>query len=60
MAAAEKAGKATGILIFNPDDYAKYYNMGIRFIACGADGTFVSDAAKNMVAKLAALREGLI
>jgi 4-hydroxy-2-oxoheptanedioate aldolase len=30
--------------------------MGIRFIACGADATFVAEGAKNMVEKLAKLR----
>lgn len=50
--AAEKAGKATGILLFNPDDYDKYRKLGIRFIACGADATFVTNGAKTMAAKL--------
>ncbi|MEJ7770160.1 MAG: aldolase/citrate lyase family protein [Chitinophagaceae bacterium] len=50
--AAENAGKATGILFFNPDDYLKYHGMGIRVIACGADATFVADGARNMVSKL--------
>ncbi|AEI47625.1 HpcH/HpaI aldolase family protein [Runella slithyformis] len=54
--AARKAGKATGILFFNPDDYKKYHDMGIRFIACGADATFVADGAKNMVKKLEAFK----
>ena len=56
IAAANKAGKATGILFFNPDDYKKYHHMGIRFIACGADGTFVSEGAKQMAEKLAGFR----
>jgi hypothetical protein len=30
--------------------------MGIRFIACGADGTFVANGAKAMAEKLAQLR----
>jgi 4-hydroxy-2-oxoheptanedioate aldolase len=50
--AAEKVGKATGILLFNPDDYDKYRKLGIRFIACGADATFVTNGAKTMAAKL--------
>lgn len=54
--AAKKAGKATGILFFNTEEYNKYYSMGIRFIACGADATFVADGAKNMVKKLGKLR----
>jgi 4-hydroxy-2-oxoheptanedioate aldolase len=52
--AANKAGKATGILIFNPDDYKKYNDMGIRMIACGADATFVVEGARNMLQKLTA------
>jgi 4-hydroxy-2-oxoheptanedioate aldolase len=56
IAAATKAGKATGILFFNPEEYTKYHQMGIRFIACGADATFVADGAKAMVKKLANTR----
>jgi len=54
--AAQKAEKSTGILFFNPDDYQKYHDMGIRFIACGADATFVADGARAMAKKLAAAR----
>lgn len=50
--AAQNAGKATGILFFNPGDYKKYHDMGIRFIACGADATFVADGARAMAKKL--------
>lgn len=50
--AAQKAGKTTGILLFDPDDYSRYYNMGIRFIACGADMTFVASGARGMSEKL--------
>jgi 4-hydroxy-2-oxoheptanedioate aldolase len=46
--AAEKAGKATGILFFNPDDYQKYHQLGIRLLACGADATFVAEGARAM------------
>jgi 4-hydroxy-2-oxoheptanedioate aldolase len=56
IAAAKKADKATGILFFNPDDYKKYHEMGIRFIACGSDGAFIADGAKQMAEKLARLR----
>ena len=57
--AAEKAGKATGILIFNPDDYKTYRDLGIRFIACGSDATFVAEGARNMATRLKSAREGL-
>lgn len=55
--AANKAGKATGILLFNPDDYSKYYDMGIRMIACGSDATFVAEGAAAIAGKLKATRE---
>ena len=54
--AARKAGKATGILLFNPDDYSTYYEMGMRVIACGADATFVADGARNMFNRLNAFK----
>lgn len=56
VAAAQKAGKATGILIFNPDEYTRYYEMGIRMIACGADATFVAQGSVNMAAKLQSIK----
>jgi 4-hydroxy-2-oxoheptanedioate aldolase len=55
--AAEKAGKAAGILFFNPDDYTRYHDMGIRMIACGADATFVADGARNLANKLNIARD---
>lgn len=54
--AAERAGKATGILLFNPDDYPIYQAMGIRMIASGSDATFVANGAQTMVSKLAQYR----
>jgi 4-hydroxy-2-oxoheptanedioate aldolase len=57
--AAEKAGKATGILFFNPEDYKTYHNLGIRMIACGSDGIFVADSARNMYNRLSAARANL-
>jgi 4-hydroxy-2-oxoheptanedioate aldolase len=54
--AANKAGKATGVLFFNPNEYTRYRNMGIRMIACGADATFVADTARNMANTLQTLR----
>jgi 4-hydroxy-2-oxoheptanedioate aldolase len=52
VSAAKKAGKTTGILIPTPEDYKRFHSLGIRLIACGADGTFVADGARNMVNKL--------
>jgi 4-hydroxy-2-oxoheptanedioate aldolase len=57
VSSAEKAGKAAGILLFNPDDYANYRDMGIRFIACGADATFIVNGARDMANKLKTLRD---
>jgi 4-hydroxy-2-oxoheptanedioate aldolase len=59
VAAAQKAGKAVGILLFNPDDYPTYYNLGIRVIACGADATFVTQGSINMAAKLQSFKTRL-
>ncbi|MEO0330165.1 MAG: aldolase/citrate lyase family protein [Bacteroidota bacterium] len=55
--AAERAGKATGILLFNPDDYPIYRGMGIRMIASGSDATFVANGARAMVSKLTEYRD---
>ncbi|GAB3701585.1 HpcH/HpaI aldolase/citrate lyase family protein [Spirosoma flavus] len=54
--AAKRAGKATGILFFNPDDYKTYHDLGIQLIACGADATFVADGARSMAQKLNGFR----
>jgi 4-hydroxy-2-oxoheptanedioate aldolase len=50
--AAKRVGKATGILFFNPDDYRRYHDLGIRLLACGADATFVADGARALAGKL--------
>ncbi|MGI8638206.1 MAG: aldolase/citrate lyase family protein, partial [Segetibacter sp.] len=55
--AANKAGKATGILLFNPNDYNKYYDFGLRMIACGSDATFVAEGAAGMAGTLKNMRE---
>lgn len=52
VSAAARAGKASGILLFNPDDFNRYHELGIRVIACGADATFVAQGARTMVQKL--------
>lgn len=52
VAAATNAGKATGILLFDPKDYKTYFDMGIRFMACGSDATFVAQGAKQMAKAL--------
>jgi 2-keto-3-deoxy-L-rhamnonate aldolase RhmA len=50
--AANKAGKSTGILIFDPKDFAVYQSMGIQLIACGSDATFVANGAAELARKL--------
>ncbi len=57
--AAKKAGKAAGILIRSPEEFNKYHGLGFRFIACGADATFVTSGARNMVDTLNNLRSSL-
>jgi len=54
VAAADKAGKATGILMYTPTDFEKYHAMGIRMIACGSDTSFVADGSRNMATQLRA------
>lgn len=54
--AAQKVGKATGILLFNPDHYHTYYDLGIRMIACGADATFVAEGSRSMAGRLQSIR----
>lgn len=56
VSAAQKAGKAVGILLQNPNDLQLYQEMGIRMIACGSDGGFVSRGARDMADKLRAAR----
>lgn len=50
--AAAKAGKASGVLLLDIDHYNLYYDLGYRFIACGADATFVVKGAKELAAEL--------
>lgn len=50
--AAKKASKAVGILIFDPEDFKKYQEMGIQLIACGSDATFVASGARELHGKL--------
>ena len=55
--AAGKAGKATGILLFEPDTYCKYYDLGFRMLACGSDSVFVMKGATDMAGELNNQRE---
>jgi 4-hydroxy-2-oxoheptanedioate aldolase len=52
VSAAKNAGKATGILIFDPKDFETYQAMGIQLFACGSDATFVAHVAAELAKKL--------
>jgi 4-hydroxy-2-oxoheptanedioate aldolase len=52
LAAAKKWNKSIGILLFDPADFTKYYDLGIRFFACGTDTLFLSSGAKQVVGSL--------
>jgi len=54
--AADKYGKATGILIFDPKDFTTYQDLGIQLIACGSDATFVANGAKELSNKLQSMK----
>lgn len=47
ISAARKAKKQVGILLSDPADVKKYGEMGIHFIACGTDASFLSKGAKQ-------------
>ena len=50
--AARKVGKAAGIIVFDPDDFSKYHQQGMRMIACGSDVGFVARGARQLAQKL--------
>jgi len=39
-------------LLRDPKEYQMYYDLGYRFLACGADGAFVTKGADDMVKQL--------
>ena len=51
--AARDAGKAAGVLLWNPDQYRRYADLGFTFLALGSDGSFVAAGA---AAALGAMR----
>ncbi len=55
-AACRTYGKTAGVLLQDPGEYKMYSDLGYRFLACGADGTFVYKGAKEMVRALEAKR----
>ena len=50
--AAKKHGKAPGVLLQDANEYEMYYQLGYRFLACGADSAFVRKGADELVKKL--------
>lgn len=54
--AAQKAGKATGVLFFSVDEYKTYHELGVRMLACGSDAGFVGNGARQMAGQLQAMR----
>ncbi len=51
VAAAEGAGKAAGILLFNMAVLRHHLDLGFRFIGLGSDGSFVADGARTVLAR---------
>ena len=51
VAAADAAGKAAGILLFNMAVLPRYRELGFRFIGLGSDGSFVADGARAVLAR---------
>lgn len=50
--AAKKNGKASGVLLQDINEYNMYHKLGYRFIACGADSSFVAKGAAEMIKKM--------
>lgn len=55
-AATKRAGKAAGILLPSPEEFPFYFDLGYRFMACGADSAFVSTGARETLAEMSRLR----
>jgi 4-hydroxy-2-oxoheptanedioate aldolase len=50
VAAAEGAGKAAGILLFDMAVLPRHRELGFRFIGLGSDGSFVANGARSVLA----------
>ena len=50
--AGKKHGKATGVLLQDISEYEMYHQLGYRFIACGADTTFVARGADALAKQM--------
>lgn len=49
---AKKYGKTAGVLLQNINEYEMYYDAGYRFIASGADSSFVVNGAADMLKQM--------
>ena len=58
VAAAKKHKKIAGVLLQEVDEYEMYHTLGYRFLACGADGYFVSRGADELIRRLRAKVKG--
>ncbi len=52
VAAAKRHGKALGILLPKPADFAHYHDLGFRFIASGSDAVLLNNTARALVKSL--------
>ncbi len=50
VAACAAHGKSAGILLYDPAVIARHLELGFRFIGLGADGSFVANGARAMLA----------
>ncbi|HEX7948735.1 MAG TPA: aldolase/citrate lyase family protein [Candidatus Limnocylindrales bacterium] len=56
VAAADGAGKAAGILLFNLATLPRHLELGFRFIGLGSEAAFVAEGARTALAAAAATR----
>lgn len=55
--AARKHGKSAGVLLQDIGEHEMYHSLGYRFLACGADGTFIAKGATDLVKRLNELKK---
>jgi 4-hydroxy-2-oxoheptanedioate aldolase len=55
--AAQKHGKAAGVLLQDISEYEMYHQLGYRVLACGGDAAFVSKGAAQMAGRMKELRK---
>jgi 4-hydroxy-2-oxoheptanedioate aldolase len=50
--AAKKHNKTAGVLLLDIREYEMYHKLGYRFLACGADASFVVKGAADMIKEM--------